>query len=440
MHADLRAAEPLSVRATIERIPDDTLVPLLAASAVPMETLQERYGPLLELVRVLIGVVPNCDAYLEIWPPAFRTYNLLVPNFLDLPSGIFGVGDAPKDLVGLGMYVASRAAECPYCSAHTCSFALRRGAILETVAKALEPDGAARFTLRERATIAVARSLGRVPCEMVDAEREALEAQFTQAEAAWIVCGVGMMGFLNKFMDVVGVELEAVTVAETARTMGVDWDAGKADSDLPERLNAAPPPKRDTLWTKLAVIPKLPTALKLDTRWQRGVPRGWPDVGEFLTGLCGHDFPVLSRLPHDRVVRAIASILRENLDPKTTQVGLDVKVLAGAIFCAVVQDDSLARDVEALAARQGITPEQMAAARAFAVDLDPEAAAPGDGPIARAALRLARAGSPSPARITPAVVAECREVRLSPEAIIEVVTWLAVLQMLHRLTCYYAPA
>jgi len=113
------------------------LVPLLREEMVAWETLEERYGALLKLVEVLLGVVPNCDRYLEIWPPAFRTYNVMVPNFLNLPAPIFGVGGAPGELVGLGMYVSSRVAECPYCSAHACSFALRRGAPVDTVAQAL---------------------------------------------------------------------------------------------------------------------------------------------------------------------------------------------------------------------------------------------------------------------------------------------------------------
>ncbi len=135
---------------------DDTLASLLHRDAVAWPTLHARYGPLLELVRVIIGVVPNCDRYLEIWPPAFRTYNLLVPNLLNLPFTILGFGSAPKEIVGMGMYVASRAAECPYCSAHTCSFALRRGASPEKMAQALV--GGSTFTPEELATVAVARS------------------------------------------------------------------------------------------------------------------------------------------------------------------------------------------------------------------------------------------------------------------------------------------
>lgn len=37
-----------------------------------------------------------------------------------------GMG-APKELVALALVSASRAAACPYCTAHTASFAQRRG-------------------------------------------------------------------------------------------------------------------------------------------------------------------------------------------------------------------------------------------------------------------------------------------------------------------------
>ena len=89
------------------------LASLLRDDMVSWEVLERRYGSLLELVRVLLGVVPNCDRYLEIWPPAFRSYNVMVPNFLNLPSPVLGVGGAPGDVVGLGMYVSSRVGGVP---------------------------------------------------------------------------------------------------------------------------------------------------------------------------------------------------------------------------------------------------------------------------------------------------------------------------------------
>lgn len=413
-------------------VPGDTLASLLARDRVSWDILHDRYGPLLELVRIMIGVVPNCDRYLEIWEPAFRTYNILMPNFFNVPFSSFGLRSAPADIVGMGMYVASRTAECPYCSAHTCSFALRRGASPEKLAQALV--GGETFTPGELATIAVARSLARVPSEVTVSERAALTRCFGPEKAEWIVLGIVMTGFLNKFMDTIGVELEDPTVAEVSTTMGTGWSPGRAGGDLNPTAPALPP-RADTLRTKLAMLPLLPAAVRLDTTWQRGVPGTWPKAGAFLRDLTGHDFPVLSRLRHGRAIKSVASILRENLDPKTTVVGLETKVLVGVIFAEIVADQALAADVRALAPKNGVTEPRLNEARRFAVD--PNAEPPGGDSKRRAALLLARAASPSPAEIDTGIVSACRDAEVSAPAIVEVVTWLAVLQMLHRLTSYY---
>ena len=181
-----------------------TLAEAIHGERITWEELHERYDPVLQMVDVLIGVVPNCDTYLEVWPVGFRTYNLMVPNFLNLPASLFG-RSAPKDVVGLGMYVSSRAASCNYCSAHTCSFALRRGSSAEAV------TGADR-TEAEAAAVAVAEALSTDPHHYRPALRDELLRHHTPADAEWIVMGVAMMGFLNKFMDAMGVELEAEAV------------------------------------------------------------------------------------------------------------------------------------------------------------------------------------------------------------------------------------
>jgi len=132
-----------------------TLAETMIDDRVPFDELDRHYRPVLTFVETLTGVVPNCDPYLEIWQPGFRTYNLIVPNFLNLPFSLAGRG-APKDVVGLGLYVSSRAAGCAYCSAHTCSFALRRGSGEEAV------TGEARTPV-EAAAAEVAESLSTVP-------------------------------------------------------------------------------------------------------------------------------------------------------------------------------------------------------------------------------------------------------------------------------------
>jgi alkylhydroperoxidase family enzyme len=358
----------------------------------------------------------------------------MVPNLLNLPFSVLGIAGAPADVVGMSMYVASRSAQCPYCSAHTCSFALRRGTSPEKLARALVTDGGP-FNRGELATIAVARSLACIPCELAGAERDELTSVYGPKDAEWIVLGAAMMGFLNKFMDAIGVELEQAVVAEVRTTMGRDWSPGKAGAALDPRAATKPPPPADILLRKLRIVPLLPAAVRADARWQRGVPSAWPAVGDFLRERTGHEFPVLSRLHHRRAVRSVASMLRENLNPASTVIGLDTKILAGAVFAEIVADATLAGDIRAMASKHAVTDSQIDAATRFA-STDGDALADEITRL-RAALTLSRAASPSPARIDSDVVATCRHGGLSAPAIVELICWLSVLQMLHRLSCFY---
>ena len=380
------------------------LVDLLEEEAVPFETLRGRYGALLELVRTLIGVVPNCDNYLEIWPTAFRTYNVMVPNFLNLPMLAWGMG-APRDMVGLGLYVSSRASGCPYCSAHTCSFALRRGATVEQVQASVEDD--ARLDPPARAVTRVARALGRERAELSAADRVELERHFTRDDVEWIVMGIAMMGWLNKTMDALGVPLELSTVEEVN---GVISRSGwTPDAVMKEAYCTSSPPSADTLATKLGLLRHAPSALSLDRKWTAGVPDSWPRAAVFLKEKVGHDFPVLSHLRHGRAIRAITTMIRDNFTE--TVVGREQKLFAGLIYAEVVGADHLTHALRAAGARP----------------------LPGS-PIEA----LARAIATSPARMDDAVVETCRA--LAPAAIVEVVTFVALMQLLHRLHGYYEGA
>src|SRR5690242_7073784 len=109
-----------------------TLAQRMKPAAVDWSTLHRDYNPLLNLVKELLGVIPNCDPTLEIWQPGFRTYNLLVPNMFNLPATLFG-SKSFKAAMMLAMWASSKAV-CAYCTAHACSFALRRGIRTEVLA------------------------------------------------------------------------------------------------------------------------------------------------------------------------------------------------------------------------------------------------------------------------------------------------------------------
>lgn len=175
-----------------------TLTESLKPASVNWETLHRNYNPLLNLVRELIGIIPNCDPVLEIWEPGFRTYNLLVPNMFNLPNTLFG-SKSFKASMGLAMYASSKVA-CAYCTAHACSFALRRGARAEAIA--------GKRTTKEQAVITLAENLAHIPSLLKPGDVEAVRQYFSEAETEWLVYSISMMGFLNKFMNATGVELE----------------------------------------------------------------------------------------------------------------------------------------------------------------------------------------------------------------------------------------
>lgn len=426
-----------------EIVENDTLAQRLQLSAIDFDILHTNYSPMLRLVRELIGVVPNCDPLLEIWPIGFRTYNLLVPNCLNLPFSVFEWG-LDKAIMGLAMYTSSRAAACAYCSAHTCSFALRRGATTAALV--------GQRTSRETAVVAVAERMSRIPCDLTATQCTELEKYFSPADIEWIVLSIGLMGFLNKFMDAIGVELEAKAIADVSSLLTpTGWVPGqhaKADEPHPQGSTS---PEVDNLGTYLRVIKQLPSAIQIESRWTANIPDQWPAAGDFLESQTGYRFPFLGKLRHKRVIRALTTVLRDNLDPKHSEVGLAAKCLVGFVYATVVENEELATAARLLAVR--LAPElnenTFAAVAKFAVQpLGKDVEAIGQAITVLSALPtlsqqvicaivLARAASTSPAEITPTILAIVFP-HLTHPSMVELIVWLSIQQLLHRVDCFYA--
>ncbi len=438
---------------------ETTLAQRIEPASIDFSQLEQDYRPMLKLVEQLIGVVPNCDPVLEIWPTGFRTYNLLVPNMLNLPAALVGQG-APKDLTGLAMYASSRAAECMYCSAHTCSFALRRGTKPEAlVGNYTEPV--------EAAVARVAEAISRVPADITRADVEEIERYLPPSEIEWIVLSVAMMGFLNKFMDTMGIELEEAAINDVEDLIGpTGWKVGKHgwnseeldEIDLTEGRPLRPLPRsrgngnggadhvagylqvpQDSLGTYLRVIRQAPGAIRKERQWTKGMSGRIAPALLTLEADVGHSFPILASLQHNRAVRAIATALRDNLDPELTKLGLGAKCLVGLVYARVVDDDVLTAEAvqltETLAPE--IDPRVMAAVSRFATEPSETAVLPpGLTSEQAAAVMLAKVGSPSPSEVNEITV-DTAVNALTPAQIVETVVWISLQQLLHRLYCFF---
>lgn len=412
---------------------DATLAQAISWAAVDVDRLTAQYKPVIAVVRELIGVIPNSNPYLEIWPPAWRTFNVLIPNLLNLPGLLVGKG-APKDLIGLAMYVASRETGCMYCTAHHCSFAVRRGVRLEAI---LDED----YDELETVVAELATAMVRVPSELSIETVNLLAKQVEPAHAEWIVLAVAMSGFLTKFMDTMGIELESDTVADVEPLIGDrGWSPGKhywGDEPVVSEPSSGIP--TDGFGTIMRVMRRAPGATRHDARWTKGVSGRLAPALMLLEDQIGYAFPILAGLGNKKAIKAVTTALRANLDQETSSVGMGVKCMVALVYAEVVGNEVLRAEAVLLA-------------DIMAPDLDPlllsEVArygrSRGDGQdlpqglsaTEAAALQLAKASAPSPVQVNEITISST-VAGLSPEQIIEIVTWMAVLQMLHRLYVYY---
>jgi hypothetical protein len=210
------------------------------------------------------------------------------------------------------------AAECPYCSAHTCSYALRRGATPEAIIGNRTP--------REQAVVTLAEGMSRIPFQVSKTVVKNFVDQFPPVEAEKIVLSIGLMGFLNKFMDAIGVELEQESINDVGKLLSkTEWKAGNHIEGQPD-VSKSTIPKADNLMTYLKVIRQGPGADRLERGWTRGVPNSYPKAGTFLLDLTGHSFPFLAFFSQKRIVRALTTVLRDNLDKSKTVLGLTANI------------------------------------------------------------------------------------------------------------------
>jgi uncharacterized peroxidase-related enzyme len=134
-----------------------------------------------------------------------------------------------KRLVG---HVASRVAGCRYCEAHTIRAAARFGANEGADVARLDAVWSFResalFTPAERAALEFAAAAASVPGAVDAAIAAELRRHWDDGEIVELTAVIALFGFLNRWNDAMGTELEAPAAADGARWLAPQgWTAGK---------------------------------------------------------------------------------------------------------------------------------------------------------------------------------------------------------------------
>jgi uncharacterized peroxidase-related enzyme len=188
---------------------------------LPLDTTPE----LAEHFRFFLGTLgftPNSVLTMQRRPKLVRALAQLNGAVMD-PEGDVDLGF--RRLVG---HVASRAAGCRYCMAHTALGARNFGVDDAKLAAIWEYRASPLFSAAERVALDFALAAASQPNDVTDELFAALRAHWTDAQIVEILGVVALFGFLNRWNDTLATPLEPVAAEIGNRFLAPrGWDAGK---------------------------------------------------------------------------------------------------------------------------------------------------------------------------------------------------------------------
>ena len=172
----------------------------------------------LALAKAAMGFEPNSLKIMAHRPAILR-------GFLALSAAVLGPDAAlAPDLRQMIAHVASMAAGCNYCQAHTAHGAHERGVDDEKIAALWSYQTDPQFSEAERAALALAQAGASHPNGATQAHFDALQEHFSDAEICEIVAVIATFGFLNRWNDTLATALEDSPLAYAeSHLVGNGW-------------------------------------------------------------------------------------------------------------------------------------------------------------------------------------------------------------------------
>ena len=153
----------------------------------------------------------------------------IVRAFMELNRVVLYEGTVSEELKMLVSLIASQVAGCRYCQAHMANLAKIYAASEEKISRVWEFETNDLFTPAERAALRLAYKGAMAPAEATEQDFAEAYKHFDEGQVVEIVATIGLFGFLNRWNDTMGTELEALPAEVAMSTIGQSsgWDAGK---------------------------------------------------------------------------------------------------------------------------------------------------------------------------------------------------------------------
>jgi uncharacterized peroxidase-related enzyme len=188
---------------------------------LPPETTPE-LKPHFDFFLGTLGFTPNSVLTMQRKPRLVQAFAQLNAAVMD-PDGEVDLGF--RRLVG---HLASKAAGCLYCQAHTLLGAANFGVDEAKLADLWSYASSPHYSPRERVALDFALAAAAQPNAVTDATFEALRAHWSDGEIVELLGVVAMFGFLNRWNDTMATPLEPVPTEVARRAVGGQgWTPGK---------------------------------------------------------------------------------------------------------------------------------------------------------------------------------------------------------------------
>ena len=169
-----------------------------------------------------LGFVPNSFLTMQRRPK-------IVQAFTDLNAAVFD----PQGSVDLGFkrllgYMASAAAGCQYCQAHTSVSATRHGISADKISAAWDYENSDLFTTAEKVALEFALASASVPNNVTDDLYDRLSEHWQEGEIVEMLAVIAMFGFLNRWNDTMATPLEDEAATHASQLIADSgWTVGK---------------------------------------------------------------------------------------------------------------------------------------------------------------------------------------------------------------------
>ena len=161
------------------------------------------FEELFNLVESFMGYLPNAYLLMADKPDLMHAFakmsaSVFKDDILDIQS---------KQLIALA---SSLSAGCKYCQSHTSHGAERAGVPNEKIANILNYQTSSHYEPSEVALLDLAFASGEIPNKANKAHFDQLKEFYSKEQILEVVAVISFFGFLNRWNDTFGTEIEAV--------------------------------------------------------------------------------------------------------------------------------------------------------------------------------------------------------------------------------------